>query len=368
MPTHQPCRTLQLVADVLTATRMADFNKPGAEGFDTLHLTRMVRGLAEHAGATEHQLFVAIISEAFFAALSELGLDREAVVSLAQSYPLLRQQDTPTREGVTGHAHKLLDHISRSKLYYWSGLAPEDKSRASNAYSNMAGDIARAVKIDLGVDPGECPVADEASACRLPYPLCLFEYSLAAEKPDGSSIQIRVMALVKQDEEKIHSMFFRTHPPGERFFFLCFGATWSLDGLRLAWSPMLYIQDPPPELGEDWHDHVASFLGPLIRGVAAINRPGTRVSRIAAPPKLLKARMNQGHHPIFDYHVCELAPATIAGDRGTGDQGPVVERASPRLHQRRGHYRMRASGRRVWVSAAIVGTEIGGTLGKEISR
>ena len=306
--------------------------------------------------------------EAFFAALSELGLDREAVVSLAQSYPLLRRQDTPIREGVTGQAHKLLDHISRGELYYWSGLAPEDKSRASNAYSDMAGDIARAVKIDLGVDPGECPVGDEASACHLPYPLCLFEYSLAAEKPDGSSLQIRVMALVKQDGEEIHSVFFRTNPPGERFFFLCFGATWFLEGRRLAWSPMLYTQEAPSELGEEWHDHVASYLGPLIRGLAAINRPGTRVSRIGVPPKLQKARMNRGQYPIFDYHVCELAPATMTDDHRTGDQGASAERASPRLHQRRGHYRMRASGRRVWVSATVVGTSIGGTLGKEVSR
>ena len=306
--------------------------------------------------------------EAFFAALSELGLDREAVVSLAQSYPLLRQQDTPTREGVTGNAHKLLEHISRGELYYWSGLTPEDKAQASNAYPSMSEDITRAVKIDLGADPGECPVEEEASACRMPYPLCLFEYPIPAQRPDGTSTQIRVMALVKQEGDMIHSVFFRTHPPGERFFFLCLGASWFLDGSRLAWSPVLYTQEPPPELGPDWHDHVASFLGPLIRGMAAINRPGTRVSRIAASPKLQKARATRRQHPIFDYHVCELAPAATTDDVDTCEQGSAVERASPRLHQRRGHYRMRASGKRIWVSAATVGTPISGALGIELSH
>ena len=63
MQPNQPCHTLQLAADVLAATRMVDFHKPGTDAFDTFALSRMVRGLAEHAGATGHQLFVAMIDD-----------------------------------------------------------------------------------------------------------------------------------------------------------------------------------------------------------------------------------------------------------------------------------------------------------------
>ncbi len=61
MHANQPCHTLQLAADVLTATRVVEVEGFRPDTFDAFVLTRMVRGLAEHAGATGHQLFVALV-------------------------------------------------------------------------------------------------------------------------------------------------------------------------------------------------------------------------------------------------------------------------------------------------------------------
>jgi hypothetical protein len=194
----------------------------------------------------------------------------------------------------------------------------------------------------------------------LPYPVCLFEFSLNGRIESGKSTEIKAVALVQQEGDWLHTAFFRTHPPGQRFFFLGFGASWTMQDGRLAFVPELFTENPPSELGDDWFGEIGAYLKPLLWGLADINRPGVRLARISPPAKLQKARTAKRKPPLFDYHVVAERPSS----RSESSEGS--DRSGPRLHERRGHYRQLASGLRVWVRSAIVGAARDGVIGKEL--
>lgn len=63
MQSHLPCRTLQLAADVLVATRTVEVRGSQPDTFDASVLIRTVHALAERAGAADHRLFVAMVDD-----------------------------------------------------------------------------------------------------------------------------------------------------------------------------------------------------------------------------------------------------------------------------------------------------------------
>ena len=79
---------------------------------------------------------------------------------------------------------------------------------------------------------------------------------------------------------------------------------------------------------------------------------GTDMYRATAKPKspTNQRREKQGKPPlIYDWHTVAL-PAM-----SKGGQGLVGTHASPRRHERRGHWRTCANGKRVWVRNCTVG-------------
>lgn len=69
------------------------------------------------------------------------------------------------------------------------------------------------------------------------------------------------------------------------------------------------------------------------------------------PPKLInEKRKRKGKLPFFSYRTLHITGETP--EKSTIEKGT---HASPRLHLRRGHIRRLADGRRVWVTACLVG-------------
>lgn len=71
-------------------------------------------------------------------------------------------------------------------------------------------------------------------------------------------------------------------------------------------------------------------------------------------------RAAKGKGPIlFDWHTVAIAPATLKIQHQGGTH------ASPRLHDRRGHWRTHPSGKRVWVKSCKVGDASKGVVFKD---
>jgi hypothetical protein len=73
-------------------------------------------------------------------------------------------------------------------------------------------------------------------------------------------------------------------------------------------------------------------------------------------------RIRAGKLPIYETRVLTV---DVPGKAGTGiGKGAVGERAGPREHLRRGHIRRLQDGRKVWVSAAVIGAGNAGKIDK----
>lgn len=98
---------------------------------------------------------------------------------------------------------------------------------------------------------------------------------------------------------------------------------------------------------------VGAWLKSLDTGASA-HIPTARKSFINS------TRAAKGKGPIlFDWHTVTIEPAPPKGESLGGTH------ASPRLHERRGHWRTLASGNRVWVRHCTVGEASRGTVFKD---
>jgi hypothetical protein len=72
---------------------------------------------------------------------------------------------------------------------------------------------------------------------------------------------------------------------------------------------------------------------------------------VRAPEKLNRARRQRGKVPVFDYHIVELAHRTRPASLPPENES---DRASPRLHFRRGHWR-HFEAFKTWINWMLVG-------------
>ncbi|WP_194726784.1 hypothetical protein [Noviherbaspirillum malthae] len=82
--------------------------------------------------------------------------------------------------------------------------------------------------------------------------------------------------------------------------------------------------------------------------------------------KLNRKRRDQGKTPFDIYRELHVVPMQANGKRAPLDDNSsgAVSRLSPRMHLRRGHWRMLGPGRRVWVNNTMVGTSTNGHVHK----
>ena len=72
-----------------------------------------------------------------------------------------------------------------------------------------------------------------------------------------------------------------------------------------------------------------------------------------------RKRVAKGKQPLFDWHTVTIEPKTSKQSCNGGTH------ASPRLHDRRGHWRRHPSGKSVWVNACKVGDASKGVVFKD---
>ena len=89
--------------------------------------------------------------------------------------------------------------------------------------------------------------------------------------------------------------------------------------------------------------------------------PQTQAYRAKERPSLINSkRRAKGKPPaLFDWHTVVIAPPPEPGPPKGGTH------ASPRLHDRRGHWRKHPSGKQVWVKACKVGDAAKGVIFKD---
>jgi hypothetical protein len=159
-------------------------------------------------------------------------------------------------------------------------------------------------------------------------------------------------------------VFFRSHPPGDRYFSMGFGARWRVENGEVLWEPDLLTDLMPADLEDAEHLKrvTAIFLTPVLSYLVLLNRPGAEVVRVVPPAKLAVSRQKAGKPPLFDFHRVKFT----GNDRvSSARDNEESDRAGPRLHMRKGHVRRLASGKEIWIRSTIVGRASAGALGKD---
>ena len=313
-------------------------------------------------------LFACRTRAAFATVCEELGVTRDDLASAAQLYPMFTQAPIKESKGVIGQAHKLTTALKTRAIYRFKGYSVEDKLQIGRLHPILADQIARAVRFDIG-DANQLPQpsADDAPLMgHLPYPVCYFEFDTDdAERDDGTPVgRIRVMVLARDLGGEITSVFFRTHPPGERYFSMGFGARWRVEGGEVYWEPDLLTDQMPADLEDAEHLKrvTAIFLEPVLSYLSLLNRPGAEVVRVVPPVKLAASRQKANKPPLFDFHRLKFnGNERVLSQR----DGEGLDRSGPRLHMRRGHMRRLTSGKEIWIRSTVVGRVEVGAVGKD---
>lgn len=114
-------------------------------------------------------------------------------------------------------------------------------------------------------------------------------------------------------------------------------------------------KDPPKR------EHYLPVIALICRFVESLDT-STQIAYSPTPKKsfLNTARAAKGKPPaLFDWHTVEIAPRKPKGEPQGGTH------ASPRLHDRRGHWRTCKGGKKVWVKACKVGDASKGVVFKD---
>ena len=91
----------------------------------------------------------------------------------------------------------------------------------------------------------------------------------------------------------------------------------------------------------------------LIAGITSAYKP------VATNPAVNRKRVARGKKPLFDWHTVTIEPPAQKVEPQGGHH------ASPRKHDRRGHWRTYRSGKKVWVKNCVVGNAALGVVFKD---
>lgn len=156
---------------------------------------------------------------------------------------------------------------------------------------------------------------------RLPFPVCCFELNISGR---------RVCAFLDQETGG------------------CTAAVETSVGWTLLNADLGFLMS----VGVDV-DALLSVVNRQVDAILVALDSGVATTEvIRAPAALNKARARRGKPPIFDYHAVKLARRARAASLPVMSGTP--DRASPRLHFRRGHWRQLET-YKVWINWTLVG-------------
>lgn len=195
---------------------------------------------------------------------------------------------------------------------------------------------------DVGDMPLEAGfVADDELFC-LPYERTV----VVGRDADGSKF---MMSLIGGGESvAVGGLLFVGHYPQDITPFSFVNTT---DGIRVYG-----VKGEPPSKAQ--YMPVMAIVATFLRG---LQKPTQAHVPVARKSLINSKRAAKGKGPVlFDWHTVEVAPATQKMPHQGGTH------ASPRLHDRRGHWRtMKKSGKRVWVRDCKVGDASKGVVFKD---
>lgn len=195
---------------------------------------------------------------------------------------------------------------------------------------------------DCGAAPeGILVNLDSVNDNPLPYDQC----AVCGMNDDGGKWLIllrQVDQFVAVAAWSLHAKSYEKHPG--------FTYTRTDEGLRIA------SIDENPE-GTEAARGVLAAIG---RWLVSLT-PQTQAYRATARPSFINSkRKAKGKPPaLFDWRTVVITPPTEPGPPKGGTH------ASPRLHDRRGHWRNHPSGKQVWVKACKVGDAAKGVIFKD---
>lgn len=177
---------------------------------------------------------------------------------------------------------------------------------------------------------------------RLPYPHC----AIVGKDSRGDAF----LVLAEQGDETTILLMAWAFLPDRYISTQIFALEAGENGCQFA---------PVEGEGEITREQAAGIVGILAEFLAKANPIG--YSAEPRPKSLTnKARAAKGKPPIvYDWHTVEIAPPSPK----TEPQGGT--HASPRQHDRRGHWRTLPNGNRVWVRNCVVGDPTKGRVWKD---
>lgn len=233
------------------------------------------------------------------------------------------------------HAHELLEAIKPDSPDY--------------------GKVLKAVKFDLGDCAAFEAMADLStkSFWRAPFPVCLFQTN------EGPNLH---MYLTTQSDELLTiRCFYKNEGTGFKWDQVNFDFEISPDAEHARFmnhtgtkdiTDWVFETPGAANFGNNYVDLAKSLEVFSCCNVSQVEHSG--------PTFINRKRLQKNKPPIFAFRTLHITgePAE-RGEQGAGD------RATPRLHLRRGHIRRLADGRKVWVRSAVVGSKASGFIAKE---
>jgi hypothetical protein len=243
------------------------------------------------------------------------------------------------------HLRELQDHLSKDRVLCFEDAIVNGGVQAYRRglrYAQLAADQAVCFWMGHVEDVIGLQLIDELSS-RLPYPVCWFEMSANAPST-GKQCVFGLLA---------------TQTDGGTFTGVAFMRRDSL----WAWEGSFQLD--PATNGLRFDGSRSDTVRVAVRCfLSALNCRNVRRFETRPDVALQAARKRRGKKPLFSFWSLELTAADAGASRGAGTNG---ERASPRVHLRRGHARRshHNPGSWEWVQPCVVGNSKLGMVHKD---
>ena len=213
------------------------------------------------------------------------------------------------------------------------------------------------------LDPKEGIAMVDRGLLRLPYPVCVLEYTTANKK---DPLKIIIVAEMVGDQVQIDIMSTASN-----------GGVWTPPAVKCDSVVGQHTYKVSPRLPSYVHNKEAHWkqgrsfrddaklmleslaLRPIYELLYALDRYHTVIDNIAPPENLNRKRLKRGEVPLFTYKTLTI------GKKKRKSQYMGGTHASPRSHLRRGYYRTSQKGVRHWVQPCMVKGETNGFVYKD---
>jgi hypothetical protein len=130
-----------------------------------------------------------------------------------------------------------------------------------------------------------------------------------------------------------------------------FHAVWDDEGIIFVY---------PDKANRNSNNMHRTILAVFSYFLKSLNRPHKAYKINPQSLNVNRKRIAKGKKPIFTWHTLEVCSPTAKREESAGGT-----HASPRLHDRRGHWRSHPSGKKVWVKPCKVGNAGNGVVFKD---